>query len=52
MILNFLAKILNATAQRHLKKQQQRELAALKLKLLGTDEMGKFDQMPLRTLLQ
>ncbi|XP_019160152.1 PREDICTED: vacuole membrane protein KMS1-like isoform X2 [Ipomoea nil] len=35
MIFNFLAKILNATAQRHLKKQQERELAALKLKLLG-----------------
>nr|GLL41758.1 vacuole membrane protein KMS1-like isoform X1 [Ipomoea trifida] len=35
MIFNFLAKILNATAQRHLKKQQDKELAALKLKLLG-----------------
>nr|GMD72581.1 vacuole membrane protein KMS1 [Ipomoea batatas] len=35
MIFNFLAKILNATAQRHLKKQQEKELAALKLKLLG-----------------
>ncbi|CAL0314568.1 unnamed protein product [Lupinus luteus] len=37
MLMNFFVKIVNATAQRYLKKQQERELAALTKKSSSTD---------------
>ncbi|KAL4373689.1 hypothetical protein AHAS_Ahas05G0106900 [Arachis hypogaea] len=37
MLMNFFVKIVNATAQRYLKKQQDRELAALTEKSVSTD---------------
>lgn len=37
MLMNFFVKIVNATAQRYLKKQQETQLAALTEKSTPTD---------------